>query len=275
MLMPQACYGVIGWPLGQSLSPLIHNTGFEILKIPAVYFKWPVAPPQLATFINALSVLNIPGVSVTIPHKITVMEYVENLTEAAALAGAVNTLFYRDKTLCGDNTDVQGFLSPLAGLQLDHMDTLLIGAGGAAHAAGAALRLAGCPNVRVTSPGNMRQYPLAERFGFTGIPWDERYSHPARLIINATPLGMHGALINDTPYDFAKGPQVQTGFAYDLVYNPRQTRFLREAAQHGRKPIFGIEMFWGQGNAQFKLWTGHDLPPEARIELEKTLGACK
>lgn len=273
VLLPQQLFGVIGWPLGQSLSPLLHNTGFQALDIPAVYMAWPVEPDRLAAFMDSLRILKIRGLSVTIPHKISVMARLDNMSEAAALAGAVNTLFWRDDDLCGENTDVAGFLAPLRDLPLDDMDALILGAGGAAHAVGAALKLSGCPQARIASPGNKRQYPLAERFGFTAIPWEERYQMPATLVINATPLGMHGDLEGETPYDFARAPQVASGHAYDLVYNPLRTRFLAEAAKAGRRCISGLAMFYGQGNAQFRLWTGRDLPEAARTALEKALGA--
>lgn len=272
--LPRKLYGVIGWPLGQSLSPLLHNTGFRTLGIPAVYMAWPVTPDQLSLFMDSMRITGIQGLSVTIPHKISVMERLENMSEAAALAGAVNTLFWRDDELCGENTDVTGFLAPLQGMRLDGMDALLLGAGGAAHAAGAALRLSGCRQVRIASPGNRRQYPLAERFGFTGIAWEERYKMPATLVVNATPLGMHGELEGEIPYDFALAPPAGNGYAYDLVYNPLRTRFLADAARAGRRCISGLEMFYGQGNAQFSLWTGQELPAAARTALEKALGAA-
>lgn len=271
--LPTSLYGVIGWPLAQSLSPLLHNTGFQALCIPSVYLAWPVPPEQLGKFLDSMRLLKIEGCSVTIPHKIAVLPYLESVSEAASLAGAVNTLFWRSDSLCGENTDVAGFLAPLSNLPLDTLDVLLLGAGGAAHAAAAGLRLAGCRSARVTSPSNQRQYPLAERFAFTPIAWKDRYAHPADIVINATPMGMKGDLVNENPYNFTQAPTVKGGWAYDLVYNPLHTHFLTEAAKVGRKCISGLEMFFGQGNAQFKLWTGHILPQSARINLEKALGA--
>lgn len=274
ILLPQSLYGIIGCPLGQSLSPLLHNTGFQTLHIPACYMAWSIAPEQLAAFLDCLRIVNIQGLSVTIPHKIAVMEHLDNMSEAAALAGAVNTIFWREGDLCGDNTDVAGFLSPLRKLPLDAMNALVLGAGGAAHAVGAALRLSGCLQTRIASPGNQSQYQLAERFGFTAIKWEDRYKMPATIVINATPMGMHGKLEGETPYDFKLAPPVKGGYAYDLVYNPLQTRFLAEACANGRTYISGLEMFLGQGSAQFKLWTGQDLPARAKTALEKALGAA-
>lgn len=271
--LPETLYGVIGWPLSQSLSPLVHNTGFRVLGIPAVYLRWEIAPDRLGTFIDAVRLLNIRGCSVTIPHKQAILPFLDVVSEAATLAGAANTLFWKEEALCGDNTDVAGFLAPLTAEPLERMDALLLGAGGAAHAVAAALRLRGCRQVRVATPGNRRHLELAERFGFTPVAWDERHAAPAGLVINATPLGMHGKHENETPYDFALAPQVKGGLAYDIVYNPAETRFLREAAAAGRRCISGVAMFFGQADAQFRIWTGQALPDAAREALMATLAA--
>lgn len=272
--LPKDLYGIIGWPLGQTLSPLLHNTGFQSLGLPAVYLAWPLPEDDLDIFIAGMRILRIQGCSVTIPYKIAVLKYLDNVSEGASLAGAVNTLFWRDGSLCGENTDVPGFLDPLGSLSLAALDVLLLGAGGAAHAAAAGLRLSGCTRVRVTSPGNQRQYQLAERFAFTPLLWEERYQHPAQLVINATPMGMTGKLANENPYDFAAAPCPGAGWAYDLVYNPLNTPFLKSAAANGRTCISGLEMFLGQGNAQFRLWTGRSLPEAAFSALKNALGAA-
>ena len=271
--LPETLYGVIGWPLSQSLSPLVHNTGFRALGIPAVYLRWEIAPDRLGTFMDAVRLLNIRGCSVTIPHKQAILPFLDVVSEAATLAGAANTLFWKEDALCGDNTDVAGFLAPLESVPLERMDALLLGAGGAAHAVAAALRLRGCRQVRVCTPGNRRHLELAERFGFTPVAWEERYAAPAGLVINATPLGMHGEHEGETPYDFALAPQIQGGIAYDIVYNPAETRFLREAAAAGRRCINGVAMFFGQADAQFRIWTGQALPQAAREALVAALAA--
>lgn len=273
MIIPKRQFGVIGWPLAQTLSPLIHNTGFQELGIGAVYLAWPLPPEKLEQFVSAMPLYQAAGCSVTIPHKVAVLPYLDNITEAATLAGAANTLYWRDGQLYGENTDVHGFLAPLADYELDHMDALLLGAGGAARAVAAGLRLQGCRHVRITSPGNQRQYELAQRFGFEPIPWEARYDHAAGLVINATPMGMRGELIGLTPYDFALAPPLVNGLAYDLVYNPLETEFLRQARACGRHTITGLEMFFAQGSAQFRVWTGSPLPRAARLALEDALGA--
>ena len=271
---PQELYGIIGWPLSQSLSPLIHNTGFQTLQIPGVYLAWPLPPERLADFVTNLEIYRVRGLSITIPHKQAVMPLLKNISDGARLAGAVNTLYWREDVICGDNTDVTGFLAPLAnypGMRLPQTRVLLLGAGGAAHAAAAGLTLSGCRSVIVTSPGNKRQYELANRFDFTPVSWDDRYKYEADLIINTTPLGMYGREEGKTAYDFALAPGHVKGVAYDMVYNPLQTRFLREAETCGWRTVPGLAMFFAQGNAQFHLWTGRNLPEEARLALSSAL----
>ena len=267
---PRDLYGVIGWPLAQTLAPLIHNTAFQDLGIPGIYLPFEVAPENLEKFLLAMPLYRMKGCSVTIPHKIAVLPYLDSISEKAALAGAVNTLFFKDSEFAGDNTDVDGFLAPLNNIPLDTMNVLLLGAGGAAHAVAAGLKFSGCHQTRVCTPGNKSHFALAERFGFTPINWDDRYKWPAQLVINATPMGMKGKLVKECPYDFSLVPQ-ENGIAYDLVYNPKETLFLKSASSAGRKCIGGAEMFYGQGNAQFHIWTGHALPEASRKALEKAL----
>ena len=287
--LPSQLYGVIGWPLAQSLSPLLHNSGFQALGIPAVYLRWEVPPERLAAFVDSVRLLGIRGCSVTIPHKMALLPLLDRVSEQAELAGAANTVYWDGEDLCGENTDVSGFLAPLAAVPLENMDALLLGAGGAAHAVAAGLRLRRCRKVFAATPSNRSHLSLAERFGFTPVPWEQRHDVPASLIINATPLGMRGKYEEESPYDFSVaapghvasatdaaagntyGGDGGAGLAYDIVYNPLETRFLREARQAGRRCVTGLEMFFGQGDAQFRLWTGRPLPAASRQDLEAAL----
>lgn len=270
--IPQKLYGIIGSPLAQTLSPLIHNAGFQSLGIPAAYFKWEISPDKLDNFMNALKTLPIDGCSVTIPHKKAIMRYLDGASEMAALAGAANTVFWRERELYGENTDASGFLKPLEKMDLARADGLILGAGGAARAVAAALKAKGCSNVRVASRSGESRRELAERFNFQAIDWRDRYEKPANLIINCTPLGMKGKYIGETPYDFAKAERAEAGVAYDLIYNPPETGFLREARQYGYATISGVEMFYCQADEQFRLWTGRKLPAESRDRLCDALG---
>jgi len=278
-----ALYGVTGWPLAQSLSPLLHNTGFAALGIDALYLKWEVPPDRLPAFVESVRLLNIRGCSVTIPHKVGLLPLLDEVSPLARRVGAANTIYWQGDRLCGENTDVAGFMAPLAGVQLAGADVLLLGAGGAARAVAAGLTapsLEGRPaHVFVATPSDKSHLPLADEFGLAPLLWKNRHEPHALLVINTTPLGMRGKAEDDTPYDFSLAAQLApqsdanaTPLAYDIVYNPLETRFLREARATGRRCISGLEMFFGQGDAQFYLWTGQGLPAESRRALEAALG---
>ena len=274
-------YGVTGWPLGQSLSPLLHNTGFAALGINALYMKWEVPPHKLPAFVESVRLLNIRGCSVTIPHKVELLPLLDEVSPLALRVGAANTIYWQGERLCGENTDVAGFMAPLAGVPLAGADILLLGAGGAARAVAAGL-VSPAPHDRpahiyVATPSDKSHLPLAEEFGLTPLLWQNRHEPAPLLVINTTPLGMRGKAEDDTPYDFSLAAQCApcgntAPLAYDIVYNPLETRFLREARAAGRRCISGLEMFFGQGDAQFRLWTGQGLPPESRRALETALG---
>ena len=276
-----ALYGVTGWPLGQSLSPLLHNTGFAALGINALYMKWEVPPHKLPAFVESVRLLNIRGCSVTIPHKVELLPLLDEVSPLALRVGAANTIYWQGERLCGENTDVAGFMAPLAGVPLAGADILLLGAGGAARAVAAGL-VSPAPHDRpahiyVATPSDKSHLPLAEEFGLTPLLWQNRHEPAPLLVINTTPLGMRGKAEDDTPYDFSLAAQCApcgntAPLAYDIVYNPLETRFLREARAAGRRCISGLEMFFGQGDAQFRLWTGQGLPPESRRALEAALG---
>ena len=276
-----ALYGVTGWPLGQSLSPLLHNTGFAALGINALYMKWEVPPHKLPAFVESVRLLNIRGCSVTIPHKVELLPLLDEVSPLAMRVGAANTIYWQGDRLCGENTDVAGFMAPLAGVPLAGTDVLLLGAGGAARAVAAGL-VSPAPQDRpahiyVATPSDKSHLPLAEEFGLTPLLWQNRHEPAPLLVINTTPLGMRGKAEDDTPYDFSLAAQCApcgntAPLAYDIVYNPLETRFLREAQAAGRRCISGLEMFFGQGDAQFRLWTGQGLPPESRRALETALG---
>lgn len=272
MLSAINLYGVIGWPLKQTLSPLVHNTGFKSLDFPGCLFAWQVPPEKLELFMRSFRLLNIRGCCVTIPHKIAIMKYVDIICEPARIAGAVNTLFWKNGKLHGQNTDVAGFLAPLKETLPLAGSVLVLGAGGAAHAVCAGLFALRQNEVYIASPGNKRQYELAKRFSFQALEWEQRYDIKPVMIVNATPLGMVGKNVSLSPYDFGKNSNPSGGIAYDLVYNPLETVFLASAAINGWSCISGLEMFYWQADAQFSHWTDDPLPLAARAALEEALG---
>ncbi len=267
---PPALHGIIGYPLGHSLSPLMHNTAFKTLDLPGVYLSWPVEPGRLPEFMDAVRLLNIRGCSITIPHKVDVLPLLDAMTGGVKEMGACNTLYRDGEAICGENTDVIGFMAPLRKRALaPETSVLLLGAGGVSRAAVVGLRRLGLANIAVTNRRRERAEALAEAFGLTPVPWEERGDVRADLVINTTSLGMTGAQERETPYpaESFRG----AGIAYDLIYTPFRTRFLREAEAAGWSSLSGLDMFIGQGDAQFRLWTGRSLPPEAIEAVKNTL----
>lgn len=266
--------GIIGHPLGHSLSPALHNAMCAKLGIDAVYLPWPTPPERLDAFIAALRTLPIHGLSVTIPHKEAVMRLCDELTPQARVVGAVNTLYWQDGRLIGENTDVTGFCAPLRALFFGPDAValpdaaLVLGAGGAARAAVYGLTRLGVRRVGVTGRTLERCRTLALELGGEAVPWEARHTWGAQILVNTTPLGMAGQNERNSPWDASAHTAGQ--IAYDMVYNPVQTRFLAAAAAAGSSTVSGLEMFVYQAAAQFRLWTGKemDIPLAREICLQ-------
>ncbi|MFW6324078.1 MAG: shikimate dehydrogenase [Desulfovibrionales bacterium] len=275
VLLPEHLFGIAGKPLGHSLSPLLHNWAFQEVGLPCVYMRWEIEKEDVPKFLDSVRILPIQGVSVTIPYKTAVMEYVDELTPQAVQVGAVNTLFWKENLLCGDNTDVAGFLEPLKDCPKPE-SALVLGAGGAALAVVAGLMMMGVKRIMVSA----RRKGSAEELinntcpGARVIPWGDRGDVSADLVINATPLGMQGDLQGSSPWPLDRDFPEETGIVYDLVYNPLDTIFLRQARKSGCMSLSGLDMFLGQGAAQFALWTGEIMPLEgARTVLTDRLSS--
>lgn len=257
--------GVLGWPVGHSKSPALHNAVFAATGWPGAYTAWAVPPERLADFVHAARLLPLHGVSATIPHKEALCGLVDTLTPRAQAVGAVNTLYFEGDTLCGDNTDVAGFIAPLHGSTAQ--SALVLGAGGAARAVVAGLRELGVPRITATARNAAKADALATDFGVDTVDWEARGELRADMIINTTPCGMQGhapiSTQDATPYPTHAWARGQ-GLAYDLVYTPRETRFLREAKAAGWHTQDGLAMFVGQAMEQQRLWTGH--MPDAAIQ---------
>lgn len=173
-------------------------------------------------------------------------------------------VYWDGDKLCGDNTDIIGFMEPLQNKKLpaEFKKVLLLGAGGAARAAVVGLQELGYSDITVTDIADDLPQALASEFNLKTVSWEDRSKVEAQIVINSTPLGMTGKFENQTPYKQAwfKGK----GVAYDIVYTPYNTCFRQEAERAGWQSISGREMFIGQANAQFKIWTGKDLSERAK-----------
>ena len=256
----QRQFGIIGHPLGHTLSPLVHNWGFSRFDLDARYRPWPTLPEDLPAFMARFRETPIEGLSVTIPHKTAVMAYVDEITDLGRSVGAVNTLYWRDGRLWADNTDVEGFSRPLLVRGIAPKKALVLGAGGAARAVVAGLVGLGVPEVGVTGRSLDKVQALATEFGVATVPWDDRGGYGADLLANATPMGMAGRFEGVSPFP---AEALTTGtVVYDLVYNPHDTRLVLDGVAAGACVVPGIEMFLYQAVEQFRLWTGLTLPDD-------------
>jgi shikimate dehydrogenase len=260
---------VIGNPVEHSLSPAIHNAAFEALGLDFVYVAFRVE--DIAAAIAGMRALgNFRGLSVTIPHKVSIMEHLDEIDEAARNTGSVNTVLSEGGILKGSSSDGPGALKALrdCGADPEERQVLILGSGGAARAIAFTLaaikkppeisilgvipdeldKLAGDLKEKTSAP--IESKSLTDESLRTG-------ASGADIIIHCTPIGMHPKTdATLVPKDLLRPEQ----FIFDIVYTPRETRLLREARSVGCKTIAGLEMFVNQAVVQFELWTNTDAP---------------
>ncbi|HEV2859579.1 MAG TPA: shikimate dehydrogenase [Pyrinomonadaceae bacterium] len=267
--------GLVGSPVGHSLSPHMHNAAFRALGLEAAYLPFEVA--NVNEFVRRMASprtreleWNLRGFSVTAPHKVGVMGLLDWVEERAAEVGAVNTVVIEGTELRGYNTDVDAALKPLRErLELRGARVAVMGAGGAARALLQGLRESGA-GTTVFARDLRRGGELASRFSAEAAALEGASFADFDVVINTTPLGTSGEREGETP---AAAPQLRGArVAYDLVYNPRETRFLREASEAGCETLGGLDMLVAQAAEQFRLWTGAEPPVGAmRDAAEKQL----
>lgn len=277
---------LLGYPLEHSLSPRIHNAAFRAQGVNAVYLATPVRPDALQAAVDGLRALHVLGANVTVPHKEAVRPLLDDVSERAAAVGAVNTIVREEREdahdrLHGDNTDIEGFLTPLRD-QVDEplsgAPMLVFGAGGAARAVVYGLLSEYGPE-RLTIVA--RRPEQAERVARDFAGADERDGlrvrsfedtaddvRESRLLVNATPLGM-APKTDGTPWEDVNDFSPDH-LAYDLVYTPEETRFLRDAEEQGARTIGGLDMLVEQAAAAYRQWTDHEMPREGVYETLRT-----
>lgn len=257
---------LIGHPVKHSVSPQMHNAAFKELGLNCIYLVFDVLEESLGEAVNGLRSIGVLGFNVTIPHKIRIIKFLDELDDSAKLVKAVNTVIRRGDKLIGYNTDLCGIERVLREVDELNRDLgLIIGAGGAGRASAIALTNLGFSEIIIANRTFERASNLAEQIlelGFSAkpIPLTDlpRYASSTNLIINATPLGMAPSLISETPLkrDHIRGDSI----VLDLVYNPLRTRLLIEAERAGARTISGLKVLVAQGAEAFKLWTGIDPP---------------
>lgn len=248
-------YGIIGAPLGHTLSPAVHNPAFRAYGMNAVYLAFETMDPLAC--LKAAKALPIKGLSVTIPYKSLIVEHLDFVEPTAAEIGAVNTVVNREGKLHGFNTDAPAAIEALENrINLEESNCLIVGAGGAARAVGFALKGV-CRSLTIANRTRRRAESLAMSLGCHWVPLSEATNVKADLIINTTPVGMHpqtGSIpVPKRTLEYASA-------VMDIIYRPKQTALLDLAAQMGCVTIDGEEMFLRQAAAQFRLWTGLEAP---------------
>ncbi len=276
-------YGVIGYPVGHSMSPAIHNAGFDAIDFNGVYLPLPIPPEYehfkatVASFLAEPS-LHFRGASVTIPHKQNLLRFVEEMKgeiePLAAQIGAANTLTVReDGSLYASNTDYAAALDAVCDAmgigseELKAKRVAVLGAGGAARAVVFAFKHYGA-DVATYNRTLEKAQELAHASNSSAAPLDKLANADFDILINCTPIGMHPH-IDASPYDFAHRTSniEQNPLVFDTIYNPIETRLLREAKAAGCVTISGVEMFVRQAAAQFELWTGQPAPMDRFREV--------
>ena len=265
--------GLTGYPLGHSLSPVIHVSALRGCGLRGCYSAFPISPQDekgLRDLISGMRHGNLDGLNVTIPHKHTIIPFLDELTPVAQAIGAVNTIYCRKGIVIGDNTDAPAFLSDLKRF-LGERDpglgksALVIGAGGSARAVVYALNNDGW-DVTITSRRIEHAGDLASLLGADSVKvMDLEQFNPEgfHLVVNTTPLGM-SPHIDQSPW-----PE-KTGFPagaviYDLVYNPHDTKLVKDAQAHGLHATTGLGMLVEQAILSFEIWTGSRPPRDVLL----------
>jgi shikimate dehydrogenase len=253
-------FGLLGYPLGHSLSPVMHKAALEHLGLDAHYLAFPVAPENLKEAVSGLWALGCGGFNITIPHKQAVMTLMQDCTPLARKIGAVNTVLRTEQGWLGDNTDRAGFVAPLQRRMSDWSEThaLILGCGGAARAVIAGCHALGIPSIAVQgrTPENLKaiqvQFPEIQILG------PEQSVAPllskTSLVVNTTPLGMDPRPEASplTQEELALLPV--DALVYDLVYNPERTQLLTWSQERGLATQGGLEMLVHQGWKALQLW---------------------
>ena len=272
--------GIVGWPIEHTFSPNIHNAAFIEVGLDWVYLPLPVLPDDLRAAVEGLKVMGFMGFNVTMPHKKTIIEHLDTLSDEAVLADAVNTVKREGGRLVGHNTDGRGFVESLkkdAGFIPEGKDALIIGAGGAARSVAISLAINRVGSITVVNRSPERAEELCslikDNFPLCEVkflpPDDEKIvsvKKDSQLIVNATSLGMP-----DNPGLPIGLDGIGAGhLVYDLIYDPVETDFLKRAGEHGAQTINGIKMLLYQGMIAWEIWTDMEPPAE---KMAKTLSS--
>jgi shikimate dehydrogenase len=268
---------VIGWPVRQSVSPVLHSHWLKQHGIKGAYVALPIEPANFGRCVAALPLMGFAGASVTVPHKEAAFALVSSLDEDSRTTGAVNTLVFKGDEVAGMNTDVGGFAASLSETLGDDAarngPAAILGAGGAARAIVLALQRAGSPEIRLINRTPARSETLARSAGgaVKSVPWGDWQAAFADvgLVVNTTSLGMTGK----PPLEIALDHLPRQASVADIVYNPLETDLLRAAKARGHRTMDGLGMLMHQAVPAFAAWFGvtPKVTPALRAELERAV----
>jgi len=265
-------YCIIGDPVDHSLSPAMHNAAFKALHLNCTYIAFRVAKGELEAGIQSLRNTNIAGFNVTMPHKVEVMKFLDELDETCSKINAVNAVNNENGKFKGYNTDIDGFIQPLKRrkIQLAGKIALVMGAGGAARAVLTALAAEHMGKVIIANRNIAKAKDVADHAKSLGLNCElialdnaPKLASTADLIVNATPMGMAREPSIIKAEDIRKDSIV-----YDLVYRPMKTGLIQNAEEAGAKVVYGYEMLVEQGAKSFEIWKKIEAP---RDVMKRTL----
>lgn len=261
-------YGLFGWPVEHTFSPVMHNAAFAKLGIDACYLPFLVHPDRLEEAVRSIIALNIQGVNVTVPHKERAAALLLELSEEARLMMAVNTIEVRGDLLIGHNTDGRGFIRSLRdGLRFDPSGkgVFILGAGGAGRAVAFSLAISGSRSIAIYDVDEKKAFALArdirEKTGAEVISVEKNMdiaslARDADCLINATPIGLK----KTDPMPIGAHAIRKGQVVCDLIYNPSETRLMRTAKLRGARTLNGLGMLLYQGVLAFEIWTRKKAP---------------
>jgi len=264
---------LLGHPVKQSLSALMHNTGFEYLGLDYLYIPFDIEQKDLETTVAGLKALDFTGFNLTMPHKQEIIQYLDEVSEEAKLIGAVNTVVIKKGRLIGYNTDGKGYIASLEEekVPLKNQKVVMVGAGGAAKSIAIQLAMEGAREIfllnRTIGPAKEIADTIAENIRGCRVKFQEftqnnlqKALEGANILINCTPLGMHS--MKDSSIIEDESILRKELVVSDVIYNPCETKLLRQGKNRGCKTLNGLGMLIWQGAFAFKLWTGEDMPVE-------------
>ncbi len=264
---------VVGHPVAHSLSPRVFAGFARATATELDYSALDVTPDDLGAVMRAAARAAWIGWNVTLPHQVAVLDHLDVVGPSAIAARAANVVRFARRGSEGHNTDVEGFLAPLArrGVRLAGMRATVLGAGGASRAVCCALRSGGAAEIRVVGRDAARTLELAALRGVVPVTWTPEGVTDSvvgsDIVVNATPLGTDGAA---SP--LPAGARFRSGaIAYDLVYRHRETPFLRRARDCGADVVGGLGMLVAQAAATWRIWFGEALPPGVEERIEASL----